>query len=180
MATRKLTSVAFIAAVSLTSCESIPPRISVTYLSEPPSASLTVGGQILGRAPAVLFYDYSAVVQSQGRLQGGTAQWVSGAKAEAPLITLPINGATSFTYTFVRPSEHPGLQTDIDYFEVLSRLNSDAERAAAEGVEAEAAACQAASSAAETSCSYDASRDPLGNQAYNCGQSRALMRLACY
>ena len=96
----------------------------MTYYSDPPGATLYAGDRNLGRAPLTFNYDISEADQKRGsmNLQGLTARWVSGASQSYGTITSNLNIGKSQFFTLKRPSNAPGLSTDMNYALELEKL----------------------------------------------------------
>ena len=114
-----LRSFMILAIVSLSGCAS---KMSVTYYSDPSGATLYIDGQSYGRTPQTVYYDVP-----QDEVENGVALtenlkvvWPSGAKAEAPHLEYRLPPLSNllypkYHYTFIRPANAPGLQTDMRF-----------------------------------------------------------------
>jgi hypothetical protein len=123
-------------------------QLQVTYYSDPPGATLYAGDRNLGRAPLTFNYDISEADQKRGsmNLQGLTARWVSGASQSYGTFTSNLNIGKSQHFTLKRPSNAPGLSTDMNYalelekLQIMQRQAQAAEDAAASAARAAEAA----------------------------------------
>ena len=124
-------------------------QLQMTYYSDPPGATLYAGDRNLGRAPLTFHYDISEADQKRGsmNLQGLTARWVSGASQSYGTVTTNLNIGKNQYFTFKRPSDAPGLSTDMNYALELEKLQ--VMRRQAEAAEDAAYSSKKAADAAE-------------------------------
>ncbi len=123
-------------------------QLQMTYYSDPPGATLYAGDRNLGRAPLTFHYDISEADQKRGsmNLQGLTARWISGASQSYGTVTANLNTGKTQYFTLKRPSNAPGLSTDMNYAIELEKLQAMQRQAQA----AEDAASSAARAARAT------------------------------
>lgn len=101
-------------------------QLQMTYYSDPPGATLYAGDRNLGRAPLTFNYDISEADEKRGsmNLQGLTARWVSGASQSYGTVTSNLKIGKSQYFTLKRPSNAPGLSTDMNYALELEKLQA--------------------------------------------------------
>ena len=121
----------------------------MTYYSDPPGATLYAGDRNLGRAPLTFNYDISEADEKRGsmNLRGLTARWVSGASQSYGTVTSNLKIGKSQYFTLKRPSNAPGLSTDMNYSLELEKL--DVMRRQAQAAEDAADSAARAARAAE-------------------------------
>ena len=127
-------------------------QISVTYLSDPPGATIVrPDGTTVGRAPVTLNYSVNAADRSRGEMSvsGLYAQWISGARFGYSHFTAYLKNGTNQSITLQRPQNAPGLAADMQYALELEKLGQMKRQTEAQ----ESAAWEAsrAASAAEAS-----------------------------
>ena len=107
-------------------------QLNVTYFSDPPGADIVISGVNRGPGPVRLNYPLTKEQESAGRLsvQAGYAQWRSGATKNVPSITLDLTQGMVHHFRFVRPSDSPGIQVDIDYANQLRAARLEQQRRA--------------------------------------------------
>jgi hypothetical protein len=95
--------------------------VSVTYYSQPPGANIVMGGANRGMAPVRLNYKLTKEMETADSLniQGGYAMWKSGATATTDAIRLNLLKGRSYSFTFVRPQNTPGVETDLQFADYL-------------------------------------------------------------
>ena len=116
-------------------------NLQVTYLSDPPGATLYENGRAVGTAPRTLVYSVSKEDKARGymSLTGITARWVSGASASISSLTANLSQGLRQSYSFQRP-DVPGSDVDANYALQLQRNAILEEQAAAQRSQAAAAA----------------------------------------
>jgi hypothetical protein len=124
-------------------------QLQMTYYSDPPGATLYAGDRNLGRAPLTFNYDISEADEKRGsmNLRGLTARWVSGASQSYGTVTSNLKIGKSQYFTLKRPSNAPGLSTDMNYALELEKL--DVMRRQAQAAEDAADSAARAARAAE-------------------------------
>jgi hypothetical protein len=124
-------------------------QLQMTYYSDPPGATLYEGDRNLGRAPLRLSYNITEADEKRGsmNLRGLTARWVSGASQSYGTVTSNLNIGKSQYFTLKRPSNAPGLSTDMNYALELEKL--DVMRRQAQAAEDAADSAARAARAAE-------------------------------
>ena len=82
-----------------------PPKLQITFNSEPTGATVYRDGQSMGRCPLTLIYDPD-LVRQKGEVKGLTACWPDGQRVAVPAFTVDVekNGLNQ-EYTFFIP--HP-------------------------------------------------------------------------
>lgn len=108
--------------------------LKVTYDSDPPGAILYQGQQKFGYTPYTLQYQVSKEDKKQGykTLLGTSVRWASGATAEVSFLTADLKRyGLSQLYTFQRPDEVPGRETDVRFSLELYRTQAIQRQAAA-------------------------------------------------
>lgn len=98
--------------------------LMVTYISDPPSATLYANNTNFGYTPVTLKYQVTEEERKIGRLniQGPSVQWASGAKASVPSINVDLNIGYNQQFTFNRPADHPNREEDVRFALELQRL----------------------------------------------------------
>lgn len=122
----------------------------VTYKSDPPGAVLYQGQQRFGYTPYTLQYPVSADDKKRGYkiLNGTSVRWASGATAKVNSLNTNLNRyGLSQQFTFQRPNDAPGRETDERFSLELNRTQAMQRQAAAQ--EAQAAAQQRQAAAQE-------------------------------
>ena len=97
----------------------------ITFESNPPGATISMGAQVWGVSPQTKTWTLAPGV-SHTQTAPITATWVSGAKATA---RVPLDAGRREKFVFQRPSGFPGLDADIRWAMHLNnkRLAEDAE-----------------------------------------------------
>ena len=107
-----------------------PNQVRVKFMSEPPGAMIYFRDRAFGTTPVEVMFNAS---ESAMRLGSDNvevyAMWPSGARS-AKRLTVPI-GQGNKHYTFSRPSDAPGLGTDLAYAAQLRHLAAAEEQASA-------------------------------------------------
>lgn len=103
---------------ALTSCVTTPKVVSVTYLSDPPRATIYDADHSVGQAPVTIKYNGSVY---EHVLPGGrqcfptrpvTARWESGAEERARFVLLCTDQGADQAFVFTRPKGVPGIDVD--------------------------------------------------------------------
>jgi hypothetical protein len=128
-----LLTVAFLV-VLLSGCAK---QLAITYMSDPPGATLYQGQQNFGFTPKTLYYKISAEDTERRKmtLQGMSVRWASGATASISSVGVDLSTGANQQFTFLRPENVAGREIDIQFALELERLRfvqqqADAQRAA--------------------------------------------------
>ena len=101
-------------------------KITVTFLSDPPGASIYQNGQQLGVAPALITYKAPGRFQECMLTLPVKVRWVSGAEVDTPQIQLcPAQGKRQ-QFTVFRPKGVDGIEVDVQYAIALLQSRSAA------------------------------------------------------
>ncbi|MEK6662379.1 MAG: hypothetical protein AABY73_00805 [Pseudomonadota bacterium] len=146
----------FFAVFFVSGCAS---QLRVTYQSDPPGAVLYSGGQRVGYTPQTLHYNVTDDVKKRGFvvLADTKVVWASGAAAEAKALKADLTrSGYSQQYMFNRPSNIPGLETDLRFSLDLDRTRALQRQATAQ--ESQAAAQRRQAEAQEESARNESYR----------------------
>ena len=135
------------AGVSLALLAGCASTLHVTYNSDPPGAVLYQGQQRIGYTPYNIEYQLSEEDKKRGYkvLAGTSVRWASGATAETKSLTANLNQyGFSQQFTFHRPDDIPGRETDVRFSLELERTRAMQRQAAAQEEQAAAQRRQAA------------------------------------
>jgi hypothetical protein len=120
--------------------------MQVTYDSDPSGAVLYQGQQKFGYTPYTLRYQVSEEEKQQGYkiLDGTSVRWASGATAEISSLNADLSRyGASQTFTFQRPDDVPGRQSDVRFSLELDRTRAMQRQATAQEEQAAAQRRQA-------------------------------------
>jgi hypothetical protein len=130
-------SVLFTAALLPVLLSGCAKQLAVTYMSDPPGATLYQGQENFGYTPKTLYYKISVENKERGKmtLQGMSVRWASGATASSPSVIVDLSIGANQQLTFLRPESVAGREIDIQFALELERLRlaqqqADAQRAA--------------------------------------------------
>ena len=115
-------------------------RVTYYYYSEPEGANIILNGVNYGTAPVRLNYTPTKKHEAAGRmtLQGGYAQWKSGATARKETFNVDLSAGRDLGYTFKRPFNAPNAEIDINYANQLRAARLERKRQAEQRRQAEA------------------------------------------
>lgn len=122
-------------------------NLKVTFDSDPPGAALYQGQQRFGYTPFILQYTVSKEDKERGYkvLAGTSVRWASGATAEENSLTADLKRyGYSQQFTFQRPENVPGRETDERFSLELNRTRAIERQASAQEEQAAAQQRQAA------------------------------------
>jgi hypothetical protein len=100
-------------------------QLSVTYNSDPSGATvLAHDGRNWGRTPTTLYYTLTDEEIKRGKtsVQGVSVKWASGATASVKELTNDLTTGLNKSFSFKRPANVPGLDTDMRFALELERL----------------------------------------------------------
>jgi len=97
-------------------------KVKVTYVSDPPGATLYEDGRAWGPMPVTLEYLVPGRFKTCEPLKPVLARWVSGAEAEAPPLRICPEHGKNQQVGFVRPSGVPNRELDVEFAIELLRL----------------------------------------------------------
>ena len=102
----------FLCAVVLSGCSAY--NLNVTTIPDGATLYWQQGGQI-GAAPQLLNFEANPAYMNGNcfQVQGVTAAWTSGAKAQSSQVILLCNGPGDYHVTLERPANAPGLDADL-------------------------------------------------------------------
>lgn len=130
----------FLAVAALLLLTGCATQLRVTYYSDPPGAVLYAGEQRIGYTPQTLRYDVSEETKDLGylTLPPMRVRWVSGAETgigphDYDLAERGLYGH----FTFLRPEDVPGADTDLGFALELERIIALQRQAAAQAALAE-------------------------------------------
>jgi hypothetical protein len=117
-------------------------QVQITYYSEPEGATIVISGVNHGTSPVTLYYNPTKEHETAKNMsvQGGYAQWMSGAIARKEFFSIDLSGGRSFTYTFNRPHNAPNAEIDTNYANQLRAARLERRRQAEQRRQAEAQA----------------------------------------
>jgi hypothetical protein len=101
-------------------------RVTYYYYSEPEGADIILNGVNYGTAPGRM------------TLQGGYAQWKSGATSRKETFNVGLSAGRDLGYTFKRPYNAPNAEIDINYANQLRAARLERKRQAEQRRQAEA------------------------------------------
>ncbi len=109
-------------------------KLYISYLSDPPGATVYSGAQNYGPAPVRVWYEVSDADRANGFkiLQGVKMRWVSGAEAEVASLRADLSLGTEQHYTLPRPAAFAGADIDARYAVEIQRSRAAAEAASDE------------------------------------------------
>jgi hypothetical protein len=106
----------------LTGCFSTFPGLysplNMTYTSDPVGAMVYQGPTLLGYAPVAVEYPWELAAKSPTqcmRLQPITVRWASGAEAKVSTLSACASKGHFQQFSFVRPTEIPGRELDVQF-----------------------------------------------------------------
>lgn len=126
--------IGFIIPIVISGCT---PTLSITYKSEPSSATLFQNNQNFGYTPVTLYYQVTPEEIRRGYkiVEEINVRWASGATAFREKQKIYLSQGYNQEFTFLRPSEIPGIETDVNFTleikrtELQQKIIQDAEEA---------------------------------------------------